>query len=239
MSTRVIKKRKYVPKTRTMLRRTIPRPLPGAYGMYGLPATAYATLRYADTKNYNPLSAGTAQGNLYCINGLFDPDVTGTGHQPMGFDQYMSQYRHYMVYAARVTLIATTGAIYQPITPTPTINYFQTSQFAIMPQRDNTVNTVTSTVVESTPYVSNFVMHGPCRVRTGWIDIAKMAGKTRESLWDDQAWSGMAGTNPSQPMYAAIYQMATSSWDVAIAWNVETIIEFKCKFWERVTLPPS
>jgi hypothetical protein len=32
---------------------------------------------------------------------MFDPDITGTGHQPYGFDQYMLQYNHYTVIGAK------------------------------------------------------------------------------------------------------------------------------------------
>lgn len=37
-------------------------------------------------------------------NSLYDPDVTGTGHQPRGFDQLAALYKRYYVYAARLDL---------------------------------------------------------------------------------------------------------------------------------------
>lgn len=62
-------------------------------------------MRYCDQ---NPLDAsGVAASTFtYALNGLFDPDVTTTGHQPMGFDQFAALYQQYKVLGARVTLEA-------------------------------------------------------------------------------------------------------------------------------------
>jgi hypothetical protein len=44
------------------------------------------------------LSSGVTPGvNVFSANGLYDPDVTGTGHQPRGFDQLIALYDHYVV----------------------------------------------------------------------------------------------------------------------------------------------
>lgn len=39
-------------------------------------------------------------------NGCFDPDVTGTGHQPRGFDQYGQLYDRYVVTSSKITVNA-------------------------------------------------------------------------------------------------------------------------------------
>ena len=39
----------------------------------------------------------------YAMNGLFDPDITGVGHQPMGFDQLAEIYKGYRVISAKIT----------------------------------------------------------------------------------------------------------------------------------------
>lgn len=50
--------------------------------------------------------AGTAASYFFSCNGLYDPDITGVGHQPMGFDQLMAFYDHYVVTGAKLTLTA-------------------------------------------------------------------------------------------------------------------------------------
>lgn len=38
----------------------------------------------------------------FSANGLYDPNITGTGHQPLYFDQLMALYNHYTVIRSRI-----------------------------------------------------------------------------------------------------------------------------------------
>lgn len=61
------------------------------------------TFKYCETLTFNP-GAGTAAINSFSANGMFDPNITGTGHQPVGFDELVGiMYSHYTVIAARIT----------------------------------------------------------------------------------------------------------------------------------------
>ncbi len=42
-------------------------------------------------------------GRLIHANGMYDPDNSIGGHQPMGFDQWMSFYHHYEVLKSKIT----------------------------------------------------------------------------------------------------------------------------------------
>lgn len=53
-----------------------------------------ATLKYQTVVSLNPAAFGIAQYS-FSANGLFDPDISGVGHQPRGFDQLMLLYDHY------------------------------------------------------------------------------------------------------------------------------------------------
>jgi hypothetical protein len=64
-------------------------------GYTPLPARLHAKLKYV---TYVNLAGGVTPGvNVYSANGLYDPDITGTGHQPRGFDQLIALYDHYVV----------------------------------------------------------------------------------------------------------------------------------------------
>jgi len=47
-------------------------------------------------------ATGAKQDYFIFANSLYDPNSTGTGHQPMGFDQLMLYFEHYCVFAARI-----------------------------------------------------------------------------------------------------------------------------------------
>lgn len=67
----------------------------------GVPAKLKTTLKYATNLGINP-SLGGCAGHTFAANGLYDPDITGTGHQPMGFDQIAQLYLRYTVTAVRM-----------------------------------------------------------------------------------------------------------------------------------------
>lgn len=64
------------------------------------PARYSATLRYAET-----IDAATSGGfyqHVMSCNGMYDPDITLSGYQPLYFDQLMDIYDHYTVVASEV-----------------------------------------------------------------------------------------------------------------------------------------
>lgn len=103
-------KRKSTPRRRSpMRRRTRRRKL--TYGRKRMnrrsrairmfPATSKVELTYCEEVNIPNKTAGSATYN-FILNGLFDPNSTGIGHQPRGFDQWMQIYNKYTVIGARV-----------------------------------------------------------------------------------------------------------------------------------------
>lgn len=59
-------------------------------------------LNYCEKLTLNPGAAGIPAGNVFRANGLYDPNQTGTGHQPMGFDELMTAYERYTVLGATI-----------------------------------------------------------------------------------------------------------------------------------------
>lgn len=66
------------------------------------PKSKMVKFRYASDVTLNP-GAGLIAGHVYRANGLFDPDVTSTGHQPYGFDHTMNFYDHYTVLGSKIS----------------------------------------------------------------------------------------------------------------------------------------
>lgn len=93
---RVYKKRS---KSKVQKRRKVPFSL----ATVPLKRTLATTVRYFEPNfTLDPGVAGLAANYIFSANGLFDPNITGTGHQPLGFDQLMVMYNHYVVIGAAI-----------------------------------------------------------------------------------------------------------------------------------------
>lgn len=91
------KRRKYAPRRR--FKRRYKRSL------YSLPLTGFAKskivkLRYAEEFTLDA-GLGGIVSYVFTANGMYDPNITGTGHQPSGFDQNMLFYDHYTVVGSK------------------------------------------------------------------------------------------------------------------------------------------
>lgn len=66
-------------------------------------------LRYVETISLNIGTSGIPAVYTFAANGLYDPNITGAGHQPTGFDQHMTMYYHYTVIGSRCRIKAFRG----------------------------------------------------------------------------------------------------------------------------------
>jgi len=70
----------------------------------GMPKTRRAILRYTEHVTSMTSTTGTLASYVFRANGLYDPNYTSTGHQPMGFDQWAALYNHYVVLGSKMTV---------------------------------------------------------------------------------------------------------------------------------------
>jgi len=69
----------------------------------GFPSRLTFTHTYVD--NFTLVSTlGSIGTQVYRLNGMYDPDYSNTGHQPMFFDQMTPLYEHYTVIASKITI---------------------------------------------------------------------------------------------------------------------------------------
>lgn len=78
-----------------------------------VPKTKLVKLRYCDTIELDPGATDAAVEHRFRANSVYDPDRTGTGHQPMYFDQLAAIYESYEVVGSRITVRwnTTAGAV--------------------------------------------------------------------------------------------------------------------------------
>jgi hypothetical protein len=74
----------------------------GSNRWFPLPKRLRAELCYSDLGlSLNP-GSGVLASYILSANGLYDPDLTGTGHQPKGWDQLITLYDHCVVEKAHI-----------------------------------------------------------------------------------------------------------------------------------------
>jgi len=80
---------------------TSPFYVPVAGPVNGFPEVLRTSLRYQDQYTLTSSSGSAAQW-LFRLNSLFDPDLTGVGHQPLYFDQLSGIYQYYRIRSTRM-----------------------------------------------------------------------------------------------------------------------------------------
>lgn len=76
----------------------------------GFPKKMCVSLKYV-TDIEVPSHEDGAAPYIFRMNSIFDPDVTSTGHQPFGHDQYQAIYSKYCVIGAKVKVEILSNAI--------------------------------------------------------------------------------------------------------------------------------
>jgi hypothetical protein len=70
-----------------------------------MPQALRTKLKFVTYAVLNPSAISSAQ-NGYSCNSLYDPDRTGVGHQPMGFDEWGAFYKNYRVMRSHIKVTA-------------------------------------------------------------------------------------------------------------------------------------
>lgn len=72
-------------------------------GKQTFPKQLFNTLRYTTQVNMATVAGVVKQ--VFSANGMFDPDISGIGGQPMYYDQLMALYDHYTVLRSRIKAV--------------------------------------------------------------------------------------------------------------------------------------
>lgn len=94
----------------------------------GFPRTQVVKLKYVEGFTVDP-GVGIAGTYAFRANSVYDPNATGTGHQPMNFDLWSQLYNHYVVIGAKIKVhvypssVAGNGGVVQGIMLTDDMTY--------------------------------------------------------------------------------------------------------------------
>lgn len=184
----------------------------------------YSKLIYTETGlQINPGIGGAAAAWVFNLSSLFDPSVTGVGHQPTGYDQLMAIYEQYIVYKVDYKLSL--------MGPDDTVSVIHgvslQDQVAVVNdprqymENGNTQWRVAGGDATSSGYISTF---------SGTVDIAAMHGQTMAEYMGDDVNKGTISTSPVESMYLHAWAApADASTDLANQLLVAELV-FYCVF---------
>jgi len=85
-----------------------------SFGKQLLPRTLNNTLTYVTAYNIGTNASGFGSAS-FRANGMYDPEVSIGGHQPLGFDQLSALYDHWYVKSSRIEIQLNYGALNVPV----------------------------------------------------------------------------------------------------------------------------
>lgn len=188
--------------------------------VFGFPNSIITKLRYATYLTLTS-STGSRAINVFAANGIFDPDITQTGHQPMYRDNYAALYDQYVVLGSKIT------ATFAPVVA-------NTSMIVgIVGDDDSTISTNQETLMEQN--------NGVCSMIAGSGSETKTLVQTFEPCFNfgvDAKNDGSSQTNiGSNPTELFCFGVWATAGDVTASanCNVKIEIEYTVKWAELVS----
>lgn len=183
------------------------------------PDSIRVKLRYESGAVSVDAGAGVPAVHKVCANGLYDPDVTGTGHQPRGFDQVMPFYTNYVVTGAKITAHFISLSTSQPNIPVVGVSVRSTSA-TVTDILDFTEDRKTRWKIMSTSDGSK----GVVKVQ-GFFSAKKWFGMGYRQLLADHTKNGSESANPTDGVFFHLFTHAandsTDITDIKVRYVVE------------------
>lgn len=216
-TTRKYKKRTTRPRTarRRRTRRTTVMRTPGLNPVADQQRIVF---RYMDNKALT--SGASSATHKFRGNSLFDPDWSGAGGQPFGYDQWSAFYKKYMVYGMKWKLTF--------------INESALNQVLCVVLPKNESNNIASmNLAKERPFSKNVTLgvEGSgknIRTLSGYMSTKKIFGLPKLTQ-GDLDYSALTSTDPLLPWFLHIYTQATDR-----ASSATTRIEIELTYYSRM-----
>jgi len=185
---KIQKKRRARPRRYTRRRKT--RTTAVVSRTVGFPDRIFTTLNYSELFALTYGGAGVPRVHQFMINNLYDPNFTGTGHQPLCHDQYAQFYLRYRVYGMRYKITFTNQE---------TASYYD---IAVQKRPNTSAPSLMEDFLES-PYVQRGTLDvkgsgGAIRTMSGYASVAKLRGLSKKQVTYDEDLSALIGVSPTQ-----------------------------------------
>jgi len=170
-----------------------------------------------------PAIGSYAYKQISC-NGLYDPNISGTGHQPIGFDQIMSLYEQYTTTRAHIKVTCINSGA-------------DACRVALFLSPDTSVPSITG-IMENGLCKSQVIFggsdggeHKMCTLEMT-CDIPRYFGRQWKEIIADPQMYGTIAANPGEQVYFTIaaWDPYSTSGDCQVAYDVT--VTYDSLYWE-------
>lgn len=193
------------------------------------------SLRYAETHNFTTGTAGVAgTEQVMRLNDLYDTNLTGTGHQPYGYDQMVALYNRWRVDRVRITFLWSTigGSAELAL-----LHLLRTATGGLT-MLGQTVDRLTEIPMIKTAILSS---SGNSRTRKVVVEanIWDILGISKNTYVSDvDRYSGSTNASPAVTPFSA-HTVASYSLVAGESATCQIILDYDCLFWDRQVLSQS
>lgn len=198
-------------------------------------------LKYNDviSLDANAGTLGSTGSNMwqFCLNGLYDPDTTSTGHQPLFFDNYAALYSKYFVKYATITVTVINHFVNTSIAG-PTFYVNNAYKLFILKDATNSSTEFPSNiqqVIEAGGSNIKWRFAGPSL--TGKLPKLKMGCAPHKIAcrgYRDDTLTAATNANPASAVYAYVGIAAADASSNPVAVSVDVRITYYVDFFDRI-----
>lgn len=181
--------------------------------------------RYITKMKYSGVyTISTMVGQIMNLNSVFDPDRTGAGHQPYGFDQLTPIYNRYRVISCSYSINAYNGTT--PI------------RFGALPANEIPPITNMDELCENPR--SRWAVQmpgGSTQAVNGSVYIPSLVGRTKAQYMADDRFQSTVTGNPQELALLCIYAQSLANVDQTV--NVTVTLNYTVEFFDPTPIDQS
>lgn len=187
-----------------------------------LPAIRYAKHRYGESTQLFVNNAFSDQIK-FSLNGMYDPNISGVGHQPYLFDEMNALYNKYTVLGCKVTVVLRPGST----SNTYAMNVFgETSQLTSI-QYPFSLGLEKPGVKRLMFNASSSNVYVPQKVMTFyWSAKKEFRAKDRTELLSNNDYEGTSSTNPNTQAYLYLTYQAQQNQQTTAKLACDVLIDY-------------
>lgn len=200
-------------------------------GNSNFPQNAVVKLRYSGAIVLLP-NAGDRYNWVWRVNGLYDCDITGTGHQPLGYDQLSAIWTTYQVTGCKFK------AVCVPVNTPPetmiTVGTYITTDTAVASSADAAREQPTwQGKTFASMYTEAGMTAGPITLER-YIDMASAVGLKKVLYEANPDNTALVGANPANWVNCNLTAMETTG-NASGSVNCLVTLIFYARMWDPVT----